>query len=259
MLLCYDGSPEAAHAIDVAATLLAPRPAVVVDVASLITPAERVAHEGAERAQRTGLQVRPLGIVAARPWEGLLTAADDVEAAVIVVGSRNLRGLHKLTEESVSQRVTAGARRPVFIVPQAEQAADAEGLVLLCDDGTPDRRGTVELAAMLLRSRTAVALDARRVSASVAYSDEPSNGPWLDQADAKAARRRADALAATARRFGFRTATFETAAPKRWLGVAEAADDLDAGVVVSADPRTAHEVSAHTLRPVLFLPVAGRP
>jgi nucleotide-binding universal stress UspA family protein len=276
MLLCYDGSPEAAHAIDVAATLLAPRRAVVVQVAPLLTPAERIAtvasvapgaagfsdlnrenalaraKDGVERAQRAGLEARGLGIVSARSWEGILTAADDVEATVIVVGSRNLRGLQEVTEESVSQRVTADARRPVFIVPQADQVAVPDGLVLLCDDGTAGGRGTVELAATLLRSRRAVAVDAQRVPASVAYSVEPSNGPWLNEPNAEAARRRADELAATARQLGFETATFETAAPRRWLAVAEAADDLDAGVVVCADPRTAHEVSLHTLRPVLL-------
>jgi nucleotide-binding universal stress UspA family protein len=254
MLLCYDGSPEAAHAIDVAATLLAPLRAVVVNVAPQLTPAEHVATEGAERAQRAGLEARGLGIVSARTWEGILTAADDVEATVIVVGSRNLRGLHKLTEESVSRRVAADARRPVFIVPQADQVAAPDGLVLLCDDGTAGGRATVEVAATLLRSRHAVAVDAQHVPASVAYSAEPSNGPWLDEQDAEAARRRADALAATARQLGFQTVTFATAAARRWLAVAEAADDLDAGVVACADPRTAHEVSVHTLRPVLLVP-----
>jgi nucleotide-binding universal stress UspA family protein len=277
MLLCYDGSPEAAHAIDVAAALLAPRRVVVVDVAPLLTPAERVAttesvvpgaagfsdlnrenalaraEEGAERAQRAGLQARGLGIVSARTWEGILRAAYDVEATVIVVGSRHLRGLQELTEESVSHRVMAETRRPVFIVPQADQVAVPDGLVLLCDDGTAGGRATVELAATLLRSRRAVAVDAQHVPASVAYSAEPSNGPWLDEQDAASARRRADALAATASQLGFQTETFETAAPRRWLAVAEAADDLDAAVVVCADPRTAYEVSVHTLRPVLLV------
>jgi nucleotide-binding universal stress UspA family protein len=257
MLLCYDGSLEATHAIDVAATVLAPRPAVVVDVAPRLTPAELVAKNGAEHAQRAGLQARGLGIVSARTWEGILAAADDVEASVIVLGSRHLRGLHAVLEDRVSHHVTADARRPVFIVPQADQVAAPDGLVLLCDDGTDAGRDTVELGATLLRSRRAVAVDAQQAPASVAYSAEPSNGPWLDEQDAEAARGRADTLAGFARQLGFQTVTFETASARRWLAVAEAADDLDAGVVVCADPRTAYEVSVHTLRPVLLVPSSG--
>ena len=43
ILICYDGSPGADRAIEVAAKLLGPRNAVVLDVAPPITAAESVA------------------------------------------------------------------------------------------------------------------------------------------------------------------------------------------------------------------------
>jgi hypothetical protein len=60
MLLCYDGSAEAAHAIDVAATLLAPRWAVVVDVAPLLTPAQHVATIASVVPGAAGLYGQPV-------------------------------------------------------------------------------------------------------------------------------------------------------------------------------------------------------
>ena len=43
ILICYDGSDEAHHAIDVAAELLGPRRAVVLDIGPVLTTAESFA------------------------------------------------------------------------------------------------------------------------------------------------------------------------------------------------------------------------
>jgi hypothetical protein len=43
ILICYDDSPDPVRAIETAAALLGPRPAVVVNVLSWMTAAERIA------------------------------------------------------------------------------------------------------------------------------------------------------------------------------------------------------------------------
>jgi nucleotide-binding universal stress UspA family protein len=270
MLVCWDGSLEASHAIEVSARLLQPRQAVVVNVGPFLTPAERAAGvsstmpgaagfidlnradatdralEGAARAERAGLSATAFGTVSARTWEGILAAADEVDAGVIVMGSRHLNRVQELVQPSVSHAVAAYARRPVFIVSDADR--HPAGRALLCD------AGALEVAASLLRTRQAVAVDAQRVSLAVAFSAEQSDGPWLDADAAAAAQRRAGRLADHAQTLGFETTTFASAGPTRRRAVAEAADALDAAVVVCADPAVAHEVALHTLRPVLLVP-----
>jgi nucleotide-binding universal stress UspA family protein len=140
ILICYDGSEEARHAIHVAAELLGPRRAVVLDVGPVLTTAESLAtlssvvpgtafedlnadgalehaRDGAERASRAGFNAHPRGETAAGTWEGIVDVADEIGAAVIVIGSRGLNGPRELLEGSVSHEVAAHAGRPVLIVP----------------------------------------------------------------------------------------------------------------------------------------------
>lgn len=140
ILICYDGSPGAARAIEAAAKLLGPRRAVVLDVAPAITPAEsvalasplvpdapyeelntpeaaRIAALGAELARSSGFDAEARGVQGAPTWQGVVDAADDLDAAVIVIGSRGLSGLREALDGSLSHDVATHAGRPVLIVP----------------------------------------------------------------------------------------------------------------------------------------------
>ena len=142
ILICYDGSDGAERAIDVAAALLGPGRATVLDVGPPITPAESLAtlspvvpgaafeelntddalaraRVGAEHAQRAGFVAEARGGIGAPTWEGIVDVADEIDAAVIVLGSRGLNGAKELLEGSVSHDVAEHAGRPVLIVPPA--------------------------------------------------------------------------------------------------------------------------------------------
>ncbi len=151
ILICYDGSPAAVRAIETAAALLGPRRAVVLDVGSSMTPAEslagpysamagaaveethaaeaaRIADEGTEIARSSGFDAVARGTRAVPTWEGIVEIADELDAPVIVVGSRGLRGLNEALHGSVSHQVAAHAARPVLIVPPPDKRrADANG------------------------------------------------------------------------------------------------------------------------------------
>jgi nucleotide-binding universal stress UspA family protein len=141
ILICYDDTASSRRAIAAAAELFGPRRAVVLDVfppltveqtAALATAGapgasfqnvnEEAAFEqattGADRARRAGFDAEPRAIVAAPTWEGIVQIADEIEAAVIVIGSRGLAGLREAVE-SMSHAVAEHARRPVLIVPPA--------------------------------------------------------------------------------------------------------------------------------------------
>jgi len=142
IVICYDGSPNSEGAIDAAAALFGSRHAVVLTVGPTLTFAEGVAltqavvpgnafedlntadarrraDAGASYARGLGLDAEARGVIASETWQGIVDVADELDAAVIVIGSRGLSGLRRRTLGSVSQDVASHARRPVLIVPPA--------------------------------------------------------------------------------------------------------------------------------------------
>jgi nucleotide-binding universal stress UspA family protein len=140
ILVCYDGSADAARGIEAAAALLGARRAVVLDVALPLTAAEsaavlspvepgaafqeenraeagRVAARGAELARASGFDAEARATVGAPTWDAVVQVANEVDAAVIVIGSRGLDQLHEAFEGSLSHQLAAHAGRPVLIVP----------------------------------------------------------------------------------------------------------------------------------------------
>lgn len=145
ILICYDGSQDAARAIEAAAKLFGRHRAVVLDVGDPITPAEslaaispvapsaafeavntddaeQVAARGAELARTAGFEAEGRAIVDAPTWEAITDVANELDAAVIVIGSRGLTGLREAAEGSVSHMVAKHAGRPVLIVPPPHDA-----------------------------------------------------------------------------------------------------------------------------------------
>jgi nucleotide-binding universal stress UspA family protein len=82
-----------------------------------------LAKAGAELARNAGFAAEARADVAAPTWEGVIQAADKIDAAVIVVGSRGLTGVKEALEGSVSHAVAEHAGRPVLIVPPAPSNA----------------------------------------------------------------------------------------------------------------------------------------
>jgi nucleotide-binding universal stress UspA family protein len=140
ILICYDGSDNARRGIDVAADLLGPRRAIVLDVAPYLTSAESYAvmasplaaneveqmnaadartraKEGADVARAAGFVAEPRSELGEPTWEGILDVADEVDAAVIVFGSRGLTGVRERFEGSLSHEVAEHSGRPVLIAP----------------------------------------------------------------------------------------------------------------------------------------------
>jgi nucleotide-binding universal stress UspA family protein len=145
ILICYDGTAGSDRAIDVAAALLGPGPAVVLDVGVPITPIESLstisaavpsasfeelndadalerARTGVEHAIRAGFEAKARSEVAAPAWEGIVSVADEIKAPVIVIGSRGQSGARELFNGSVSHDVAMHAGRPVLVVPPPEKS-----------------------------------------------------------------------------------------------------------------------------------------
>jgi nucleotide-binding universal stress UspA family protein len=140
VLICYDGSESAQRAIDVAADLLTQRDAVVLDVGAAITPAEslatflpvapsaafgelnadtaaQTARVGLQQARRAGFEASARSEVGAPTWQAIVDVADELDASVIVLGTRAFHGLREAFEGSTAHDVAEHAGRPLLIAP----------------------------------------------------------------------------------------------------------------------------------------------
>lgn len=145
ILLAFDGSDPARQAIEQAAALFPGRRAVVTTVwrslesgaaaARVALPdavvddaverldaaagesALEIAREGAELATAAGMQATPDARVCGDAvWSTILDAAEEIDAAAIVVGSRGRSAVQAALLGSTSSGVLHRSRRPVVLV-----------------------------------------------------------------------------------------------------------------------------------------------
>ena len=144
LLLCYDGSDDAKHAIERAGELFDGRHALVVTAWRPTVPgglgwaaaseasagsfvvldraaaelAGRIAAEGARIAHEAGLDAKSEVVEAVGPvWTRIVETADQHDAATIVMGSRGLTGLRSMLLGSVSSAVVHHSNRPTLVIP----------------------------------------------------------------------------------------------------------------------------------------------
>jgi nucleotide-binding universal stress UspA family protein len=157
VLLCFDGSDDAAAAIASAGELLGPRTAVALTVQEpmrswrpsdpatiLDAPISRllsksleldeiaaeVAHEEVNRAtelaRAAGFEAQ--GRVAhGKAWRAICDVATELDASVIVLGARGLARVQSALLGSVSAAVSVHAGRPVLIIHQRAPTAGSTG------------------------------------------------------------------------------------------------------------------------------------
>src|SRR5258708_7564538 len=147
VLLCFDGSNDAATAIAKAGELLDPRPAVALTVwepAALGVPygpariltapvsklaakelgleetANQVARETSDRgvalARTAGFEVRG-SVAKGKSWRAICDEAEKLDAEPVVVGARGLSHVQSVLLGSVSYAVVLHPHRPVLVIP----------------------------------------------------------------------------------------------------------------------------------------------
>jgi nucleotide-binding universal stress UspA family protein len=144
ILLCYDGSDDAFRAIELAGSLFPGQSAVVlsvwekygvlsgiqrVDDELMQAATQQMAGDGKERAEGAGFS--PVTAVALEAEHGVATAiidaADEQDAALVVMGTRGNTGIRSLLLGSVSHSVAHHAHRPLLIVPSGPLAEARAG------------------------------------------------------------------------------------------------------------------------------------
>jgi nucleotide-binding universal stress UspA family protein len=133
ILVAYDLSPHAEHAINVALSMAGDMKAKLF-VMSVIRPPEpaesaefhAVVDEGREKFEKSYIPIRELAkqkdieieteVVVGHPAEQIIHMADKMQASVIVMGKRSHSILHRWMIGSNSERVLRYAHCPVMIV-----------------------------------------------------------------------------------------------------------------------------------------------
>lgn len=143
LLIAYDGSSYAKEAIaDAGRQLQGWRHAVVLTIRepleqvpfmstlgasvdagtfaalqeSAAKEAAGVAEEGAELARAAGFEAEARVEAGPTPWERIVDVAEDLDAGLIVIGSRGLTGLKRAVIGSVAAAVAQHSGRSVLIV-----------------------------------------------------------------------------------------------------------------------------------------------
>jgi nucleotide-binding universal stress UspA family protein len=147
VLLCFDGSNDAAAAITKAGELLVSLTAVVLtvwepaalwepyDPATILTApmsrlaskelgldeiASQAARETSDRgvalARTAGFEVRG-SVAKGKSWRAICDEAEKLDAELIVVGARGLSRVQSALLGSVSSAVVVHAHRPVLVIP----------------------------------------------------------------------------------------------------------------------------------------------
>jgi nucleotide-binding universal stress UspA family protein len=114
-----------------------------------------IAARGVETAEAAGLTLESR--VTQREgseWQTILSAADAIDADVIVCGSRGRGGMARSLLGSTSTSVLHHATRPVLVVPAALSAID--GPALIGYDDSEGARAAIAVAGRLLRGRPAM-------------------------------------------------------------------------------------------------------
>ncbi|MFA1551352.1 universal stress protein [Actinomadura chokoriensis] len=146
VLIAFDGSDDAQAAVEYAARHLKDEPTVIMTVweplltqvvwapIAAVAPvapeapgdkyeeekqAEQLAEKGAELARSGGLtKVTTRAERGGGPvWAAIVDVADELNASLIITGSRGLAGARSVILGSVSTRVLHHAHRPVLVVP----------------------------------------------------------------------------------------------------------------------------------------------
>jgi nucleotide-binding universal stress UspA family protein len=147
IVLAYDGSASATHAITTAHELLGDVPATVVHVwdppvdflptdpfgglqtwsptqvaeleGLILERANRILEDGVTLARQAGFDADGrLERTSDAPWKGILEAADDVDAKLIIVGARGHSTVESLVLGAVSNAIVHHSKRAVMVIPK---------------------------------------------------------------------------------------------------------------------------------------------
>jgi nucleotide-binding universal stress UspA family protein len=151
VLICYDGSDRAQHAIAATAALFPGAHAHVLNVweplerivaryaaigpylgedigeadAGIEADAAALAAAGAKLAEDAGMQATPhTASLRTTVWEAVVDVAEELDVDAIITGTRSLHGVREALANTLSHALLQHSMRPVLAIPTAAPPAD---------------------------------------------------------------------------------------------------------------------------------------
>ena len=112
--------------------------------------ARKLLYEQTDRIGRVGGTVAQSQLARGRPAEAIVDLGEEIDADLIVVGSRGLGPLRRLVMGSVSDAVVRHAHHPVLVVRGGDEAWPPRR-ILIGDDGSEAAKRAGELAATITK------------------------------------------------------------------------------------------------------------
>jgi nucleotide-binding universal stress UspA family protein len=149
LLVCYDGSEHADHAIKVAARLFPGANAKVLHIwepvenlvarYAVLSPYlgedvsatdDSIGRQSLELAERGAKLAKGGGLAASAHsanapstvWEAVIGAANELHADVIITGTRSLRGVREVVASALSHALLQRSEIPVLAIPSPAEA-----------------------------------------------------------------------------------------------------------------------------------------
>jgi nucleotide-binding universal stress UspA family protein len=147
LLICYDGSDRAKHAVQVTAKLFPGAPALVLHVwepvehivarYAVLAPylgeqvdeadkgaeheSQSVADEGAALASAAGLAASAhTATLRSTVWQAVLESAATLGADIVITGTRSLHGVQELLAGTLSHALLQHGQLPLLAIPMAD-------------------------------------------------------------------------------------------------------------------------------------------
>lgn len=204
---------------------------VAPDVQRMSTQAARqLLDEQSEQVENAGANIAERHLLTGTPADAVIQLAEDIEAGLIVTGSRGREGIQRLLMGSVSETIVRYAHCPVLVV-RDERVETFPTRILLATDGSEDADLALGAAVELANSTGS---ELHLVTVALGYPDYAEEAPEVAEQIRSDAKVTLEEQAKNVEKAGGKVAEqhLQVAERDRPQQIVQVAEDIEAGLII---------------------------